>query len=139
MQNTPDIDLEVVGKFDDFYQFTLECIKFINEHLSSSTKLTKREVEIVAVLAIFYTVTNNPYSDAHMSSYYRLFKRQMDRNAMRGYMNKIARKDWIELVDPDEKEDYSYILPQVIADWGDNSRKFSVTVTFDYFGQKTRS
>ena len=132
---TPDIDFEVMGKFNDFFSFTLECIKFTNEHLSSSAKLTKRETEVLTLLTIFYTISNNPYSEAHMEGYYRLFGREMDRNAMRGYMKKITNKNWIELVDPDDSEDYSYILPEIFSDWEDNARKYSVTVTFDYIGE----
>lgn len=132
---TPNIDFEVMGKFNDFFSFTLECIKFTNEHLSSSAKLTKRETEVLALLTIFYAISNNPYSEAHMEGYSRLFGRDMDRNAMRGYMNKIANKNWIELVDPDDSEDYSYILPEIFSDWEDNPRKYSVTVTFDYIGE----
>lgn len=132
---TPNISFEVKGSFNDFFSFTLESIRFLNEHLSSSGKLTKREVEILALLVIFYPISNNPYSDAHMEAYSKLFAREMDRNAMRGYMNKIANKKWIDIVDPDDSEDYSYILPPVLSDWEDNPREFSVTVTFDYLGE----
>jgi len=129
---TLDIEFNVSKKFTDFFQFTLRCVNFINDNLSSSDSLTKRESEVMAILVLFYRISNNPYSEAHMEAYSNLFGRDMDRNAMRGYMKKIESKGWIQIIDPDEVEDYSYVLLEILSDWEDNSRSFSVTTTFNY-------
>ena len=128
-----DLDRQVVisKSYDEFFRFTVDCIHLYNDQIpKKDLRLTDREVEVYAVLVIFYQVSQDFYSDAHMTAFEKLFGSRKTENAMLRYFRIIRDKKYIDY--EKSSDSYSYFVPPMFENWIPDDRTFTLQVDLVY-------